>query len=74
MILIPSSVEVEFAAGGFGLFGNCGSQNQAAGLRPIGELLPDVLARYGIAAELPPRNRQPAEEPLGVVCRVVAGD
>ena len=52
MILIPSSVEVEFAAGGFGLIGN-DSQNQAVGLRPIGEILPDVLARYGIAAELP---------------------
>ena len=51
MILIPSSVEVEFAAGGFGLIGAAQSDADQGRLRPIGQILPDVLARYGIAAE-----------------------
>jgi hypothetical protein len=53
MILIPSSVEVEFAGGGFGLLRTGESPAELGRLRPIGQILPDVLARYGIAAELP---------------------
>ena len=56
MILIPSSFEVEFAAGGFGLFGATAdhASSESGRLRPIADILPDVLARYGIAAELIP--------------------
>ena len=56
MILIPSTVEVEFAAGGFGLFAATAdnASREPGRLRRISDILPDVLARYGIAAELIP--------------------
>ena len=61
MILIPSSARVEFAAGGLGLLGTDSADNsrsEQGRLRPIAEILPDVLARYGIAAE-PPASTVP---------------